>query len=290
MNPFLRKRILISAVLGASLIGASYLISTNSVQKITYRNPSSKDSVALRSLISQDTDKDGIKDWEEALWGTNPRSSDTDKDGVPDAAEIEAMRSAAGFATTTGGNGEGMNETDVFSREFFAAALSLKESGNLNDVSIGSLTGVLLEGLAASTTASFYEEKDLILSRNSSKTAYKSALLGLSQKYAPYRLGTELNIIAEGISKESKAVLEKLGSYASSYERLSKDTMLIAVPEDIALVHLESANSYKGMAIALRQIMNVIENPITGFTAFSEYLLYEKRAETALKTLEIYLK
>ncbi len=34
--------------------------------------------------ISLDSDSDGLKDWEEALWGTDPHNPDTDGDGVSD--------------------------------------------------------------------------------------------------------------------------------------------------------------------------------------------------------------
>ncbi len=39
-----------------------------------------------------DADRDGLPDWEEALWGTNRKLADTDGDGATDGAEVAAHR------------------------------------------------------------------------------------------------------------------------------------------------------------------------------------------------------
>lgn len=39
-----------------------------------------------------DGDKDGLKDWEEAIWRTNPEKADTDGDGAPDGSEVAQNR------------------------------------------------------------------------------------------------------------------------------------------------------------------------------------------------------
>ncbi len=40
----------------------------------------------------KDTDKDGLKDWEEALWKTDPSNPDTDGDGSSDGEEVQGDR------------------------------------------------------------------------------------------------------------------------------------------------------------------------------------------------------
>jgi len=40
----------------------------------------------------KDSDNDQLKDWEEALYGTDPKNPDTDSDGTPDGEEIKAGR------------------------------------------------------------------------------------------------------------------------------------------------------------------------------------------------------
>lgn len=52
--------------------------------------PKTKEEALER--IQRDTDNDGLKDWEEKIYGTNPEKADTDKDGTPDGEEIKASR------------------------------------------------------------------------------------------------------------------------------------------------------------------------------------------------------
>ena len=43
----------------------------------------------LKSYAIQDTDGDGLPDWEESLYGTDPKKADTDGDGVNDAQAVK---------------------------------------------------------------------------------------------------------------------------------------------------------------------------------------------------------
>ncbi len=49
-------------------------------------------SVIKNKILEKDTDNDNLKDWEEALWKTDPRVADTDGDGTNDGAEIKSQR------------------------------------------------------------------------------------------------------------------------------------------------------------------------------------------------------
>ena len=49
-------------------------------------------TAATSTLISPDTDRDGLLDWEETLWKTDPTQADTDKDGTSDSQEVAERR------------------------------------------------------------------------------------------------------------------------------------------------------------------------------------------------------
>ena len=62
------------------------------VEKITYQD-----------LVSKDTDGDGIEDWEESLWGTDPNNKFT-QEGTPDASLIEHKKKSLGIGSATASN------------------------------------------------------------------------------------------------------------------------------------------------------------------------------------------
>ena len=43
-------------------------------------------------LVNRDTDGDGLLDWEESLWDTDPNNKDTNGDGVSDSVEIAKIK------------------------------------------------------------------------------------------------------------------------------------------------------------------------------------------------------
>lgn len=59
-----------------------------------------KDYAKPTAGVSEDTDKDGLKDWEEMLWNTDVNKADTDGDGTSDGSEVRQGRNP----TTKGPN------------------------------------------------------------------------------------------------------------------------------------------------------------------------------------------
>ncbi|OGD66657.1 hypothetical protein A2Z61_00915, partial [Candidatus Campbellbacteria bacterium RIFCSPLOWO2_02_35_12] len=47
---------------------------------------------AIKNIAEKDSDRDGLKDWEEALWGSDPHNPDTDGDRTPDGEEVVVGR------------------------------------------------------------------------------------------------------------------------------------------------------------------------------------------------------
>ncbi|MFH2018922.1 MAG: hypothetical protein ABII98_02940, partial [bacterium] len=57
---------------------------------------------AIKKTQSEDRDFDGLKDVDEAKYGTNPEMFDTDKDGLSDGAEVNLFKTNPMKADTDG--------------------------------------------------------------------------------------------------------------------------------------------------------------------------------------------
>src|SRR3989344_1502939 len=86
-----------------------------------------KDKTVI-DLVQQDTDKDSIPDWEEALWGTDKNSKVT-FDGMPDKTYIENKKKSLKLEAEAEVSENTSSETDKFAREFFSAYAALKSEG-----------------------------------------------------------------------------------------------------------------------------------------------------------------
>ena len=76
----------------------------------------------LENLINKDTDDDGILDWEEGLWGTDPTKKETTP-GTPDGVAVEKLKTEQsknlennGEAPSVNQGEENLTQTDKFSR------------------------------------------------------------------------------------------------------------------------------------------------------------------------------
>src|SRR3989338_8242106 len=64
-------------------------------QELKFKIFSSSNQELIQKLEQEarkDSDNDGLKDWEETLWKTDPQNPDTDKDGTLDGEEIKQNR------------------------------------------------------------------------------------------------------------------------------------------------------------------------------------------------------
>ena len=94
MNYLPSQRFFIVFLSLTALAGAvGWYVTKQPAREIAYSQEKLKvpDAAALK-VANADSDKDGLKDWEEALWKTDPKFSDTDGDGTPDGEEVAKKR------------------------------------------------------------------------------------------------------------------------------------------------------------------------------------------------------
>lgn len=79
-------------VFGIFIVGGFLVITFVPFKKKTGTAVSPKTKEEALARLTRDTDGDGLKDWEEKIYGTNPEKTDTDGDGTPDGEEIKTSR------------------------------------------------------------------------------------------------------------------------------------------------------------------------------------------------------
>jgi hypothetical protein len=85
---------------------------------------------AVKQSFEKDTDNDGLKDWEEGLYGTDPKNPDTKGTGLGDAKEVEKIKAqeAADAKGTTPATAS-TTATDRLSRELLTKYFEAKKAG-----------------------------------------------------------------------------------------------------------------------------------------------------------------
>lgn len=86
------KNFLIALSVAVAIIIITVIINYSKSNTTKYNNDNLVTSNASSSVLTIDSDSDGLPDWKEVLYGTDPHKADTDGDGTPDGEEIALGR------------------------------------------------------------------------------------------------------------------------------------------------------------------------------------------------------
>lgn len=253
-------------------------------------------SITVKDIVEKDTDSDTVPDWEEVLWGTDPSKTDTNGDGVADNVEIEKKKQALAHENTsaeTENSNADLNETEKFSREFFASIIALQQSGNLNDQTVGELANTVKENAALEQNIpDSYSMADIKTEEDSKESirTYHEQLLNVLNKYKDTNIGEELSIIDASLSTEDKKSLEDLYGIALEYKNMADDFAKIKTPSSIASTHLNLVNSSKNTGLAIENAVQIYDNSIKGLIGISQYKKESDMFDKSFVELQDYFK
>jgi hypothetical protein len=233
--------------------------------------------LVVKDIIQKDSNKNGIPDWEESLWGLDPA-----KDGASNKEFILAERAklAKDEERSLTNDGEGpATENETLSREFFAIIMSLQQSGELDGPALKGVSDAIGENITATPIADVYTKSMLRVKEGEDDDTlavieYYTDYIELNNKYSNKDIGNELTFIAQGVENEDAQALAVAGTVASSYKAFGKDLMKIVVPESLVPIHLRLANDYEKTGQSIGEILKVLTDPIAGMKGLVNYNKY----------------
>lgn len=210
----------------------------------------------LLAEATLDSDSDGLKDWEEILWKTDPEMADSDQDGTPDGEEIKAGRNPAKAGpgdklknteteiSAGPANGNEKNPlTDDFARSIFAAYISGSNlEGDEEDYDeVLNETRLRAEGV--------FEQKftlqNLTLAEETSDTLknYGNEVGRLIFRYQNSFQENPLELLHQGISLKSSFAFSELTRVAEEYQTFAYELLKIPAPKTLQEIHLDLINN-----------------------------------------------
>lgn len=233
------------------------------------------DNEIIGDLVSRDRDADGVLDWEEALWGTDPDKKDTNGDGTLDDAEVQLLKQAAGMSTEIGESDENLTKTDQFSRELFATVTALDQNGAMDLTTIDKLSSSLAEKIKNSVPEKVFSISDLNVIQDDSIQAiknYSAALDSINKKYPAKQ--TVLQILSKFTADENNvdsSVLSELTPIIDNTNKTITDMIKMSVPRSLAQIHLDILNALERSVENVRDIQLYDTDPIIALQGISQY-------------------
>lgn len=217
----------------------------------------------LMNPVEVDTDGDGIYDWEEALWGTDPKNPDSNADGIPDSAEITRKKNELGLTTTTE-TGEA-TETDAFARDIYTT-IAVAAQGGLTEEKSAELQNDIAK---------------YIVNKKPSEPAYTLASLALvpettnanieyiNAMTAFFKNNDQIRQLLETTTNEVKNGTIDPAYFTTASGQLiafGKQLSRMQVPQPAANIHVEFANAFNNLGIILGGMAKIDTDPLLAFS------------------------
>ncbi len=282
------SKVLATLIICAAIIGSVFIVLTHGSEKNTQLQPPKTENLIgnIDTSTDIDTDKDGLKDWEEGLISTDPKNPDTDGDGTPDGAEVSASRdprkagpndkiTTNSTNETSSTNSEDNTLTGQVSRDFFSQYLLAKKGGVeiTPDVALQIAQSVMQNIKTDEVTTKEYAVKDIIMipDTEESKTNYVNTFIGILKKYPPKSNTNELDIILVALESQKESDIQKLDPIILAYKKILAETLKIPVPKSVVPDHMIYLNALYAVHKDISEMREMINDPIRGYIAYAHY-------------------
>ncbi len=236
-------------------------------------------SEIIGDLVARDLDGDGVLDWEEGLWGTDPTKKDSNDDGVLDKDEIEKLKEERGItepsdSLTLSLEEENLTETDKFSREFFSTVATLNQSGQMDQETMDKLGSSLAEHIQNSTPKKVFILSDIKTTGDDIQTVqiYSASFIKIETKYTLNY--TVMDVLQKFIVDENNvdsSVLVELDPIINQTNNVINELAKMSVPQSLALLHLDFLNTLQRLSENVSDIQLYDTDVIVALSAISQY-------------------
>lgn len=246
------------------VVAAIIVVKTGVYKKVNFKTETAdlpNGNLTLSELGENDSDKDGIADWEEVLWGTDPEKYDTDENGVSDGEEIKAEKVKRSNFTNTN-----PTTTDIFARDLLVTI------SNLYDTSV-----VDSDILAQEIIKNITKEKEPIYKIEDTKNTdgveayFNSFLYILSLDITGWEGFVDFIKYSNGDTDIELINIEKKGT---EIIEISKEVINTPVIDEMKNYHLELANSIYFLGESLAKMSKIESDPIESIEGYYSYLKY----------------
>lgn len=299
----MKSKIILSLILASFFILGALLLKINQTKKLP-----EKTAVAvivdntIKKALAEDSDGDGLKDWEEGIRGTNPNKADTDGDGTNDGVEIQESRDPLVMGPNdkenTGETGEENllpkkkpTATDLFSREIIEKYLEAKKNGLEIDADIEEQIANMVLNKDYEGEITFFDKKNLKTTNDTSFFTlknYGNQVGSVLETPRTLNIPSELFILEkiqlEGKTDVDNDNLELISSYYSSL----KDALAkIVVPNDAVEAHtkiIQGLEILKDFVVGVQQLEQDPIGSLSKIARYEEGLTLLETGVTKVKT------
>lgn len=269
------------------LIIGAYILSGRHISGVSLVNAESTDAI-LKTYAAKDSDNDGLPDWEEALYGTDPqnphsvRANLTDGEAVAQGLATPRYSGQPASATSTenlaakvpGTPAAPDSLTEQFSRLFFNNYMATRgdtpptteqtQAFVQDAVTELSTTRVLPDAFSAS-------QMKISGSGPAALTAYAVQAELIFQANNPRLPYDELTYFSDATDRNDATALANVAKIAESYTNRAKALAGISVPQEASSAQLSLVSTMARLGNTIADLAAVKNDPMRAMLGLAEY-------------------
>lgn len=288
--------ILVAVLIAGGFIGTAFYLTTSS-SLLSSVTAQSTDEL-LREYAALDSDGDGLPDWQEALYGTDPHNPESVQPGMTDAEAVRSGLVEPLFLTEAsvaasmenvdipGATAAPNSLTDRFSRLFFEQYLSSRQSREPSAEEMADFVTAASRELVESGTVTFLSTSAVVRSRDDAIAAgeYVRAVDAVLLSSGGAAGKDELDAFRRLMNGETSAAAEII-SIADVYRTSAEGMRSVSVPPRLASAHAEAVSAIYGLGESLTELATFESDPLLAFVALGKYAEHSDRLRAAFITL-----
>lgn len=258
-------------IIGGAVIVGAFIVTQDVSLPVAERVVASPTAALREQVIEKDSDGDGLRDWEEELWGTDPFKVDTDGDGVLDGDFVRNRVADKEVKEIV--NFEDLNFTQQFSREFFAEFLQARADGEITPAERERLLASLLSGVDASLPrAQAPSALETTVTSEESVSAYVRTLAQVIINATPEGITeSELDLLERGLEEKDPALLEEVSRIGAGYKELAEELRGVVPPSQLRSAHASLITASARLSVIIESFGGAFDDALLALAHFPSY-------------------
>lgn len=274
--------ILGALVIATALVAGAYVLSgpIPFIDRVTAQSSEE----LLREYAVKDTDLDGLTDWQEALYGTDPQNANSFRADLSDGeAAAQGLLTPASRVPESaddefpGSDPVAGSLTERFAEAFLGQYLATRGQTPPTEAELVAFVNDAMADLAREAAANpRYSTRDVSTTLDS-EAAYRTyaarAASAITLNAVPAEQEDLAYFAAAGNGGDPEA-LAKLEEISGAYTAIAKGLVAVPVPEGARASHIAIASAFNGLGIATAHLAALEEDPILAMLGIAEYQRY----------------
>lgn len=278
------KQFLIRGGIATGVVALILIVQTNWFQGLLGKKGALPDAkLTIGDIVVQDSNGNGIPDWEESLWGLDPTELYTGD--MSNREIIDNKKKALGLTVKDGP----LTENDRLARELFSISTALGNTDSPSITTGGEVATTLGNATPAPVVPNKYRLSNLrtVQTSASSLSSYQKSITSILNKYPSDTV--DIDIAIQAVESGDMSRLPELTNAAATYRQLAKELATVPVPIGVIQYHLDIINGYAGVAESFVLMSTLDEDGVRGLAGIAVYKDYALGLTAAQYDLRAYL-